>query len=169
MIKFIQRLFGRKPPIIEPIMPSIGEARLLTLAARVSELEKELKHVRDGARRIDLLAVRAGENAKGMQAKFRLVKNNYVNMKINISQMMLYLQQPKILNRLDPAGREKVTMLCDRMLIDGAVDPECMTGAGLRAVLAGHFKLRELQPLLAISPDFEAQKEDILKEIAAPQ
>lgn len=174
---WLARLFGRFKPVqpwpdtITPgktieVMPTARESELQALRNRCNQLERELEIVRKGSRSMDLLAIRMADNVKAMQIKYQLVKKNYVALKINCSQMLTFMRQEPLLKLLPEKTAGNIRFLAQHMEQDsGAVDPEVMTPWGLKAISEGKFKLREMQPLLAICPDFDAEQEKIAYEV----
>ena len=158
---------ARKTDPAPEIMPTEQENELQRLRQRVKELEKHNKFLLEQSRKIDILAVKAGENAKATAAKFRLIKQNYVNMKLNAAQLLTYVENPKLLAKLPEKNREHIEFMVDVLRQDGAVDPDLCTRSAIAKINRGEFKVRELQPLLAIAPDYQTEADEIHKAMLA--
>lgn len=151
---------------LRTIEPSPHESELQRLRTRVQELDRQNKFLLEQSRKIDLLAARAGENTKAAVAKFRLVKSNYVNFKLNTAQLLLYLEQPKIMRALPDFMRADLEHAREILSSDGAFDPN-LSRADIALIREGKFKVREMKPLLEIAPDYEAEGAQIILDMLA--
>ncbi len=164
---WIARLFRRDNVKPWPeVQPAPVESELQALRSRIKQLTRELEIVRAGSRSMDVLAIRMADNVKATHLKYRLVKKNYVALKINTAQMIGYLRKPGLLANMEAEDRKALQFVTDHIQEDsGVVDPWLMTSEGMRAINRGEFRLQELQPLLAICPDFDADADKIRADV----
>jgi hypothetical protein len=164
MIKFLKRLFRRKPTVL----PSGHDNQLRALRLELNRARRDNEWLRENARKIDVLAYAASANAAMTAAKFRLIKNNYVNFKLNAAQMLAYIEQPKLLKQLPDKMQRDIGFMVEVLRQDGAVDPELLGRDAIARINRGEFKMRELQPLLDIGPDYQSEADKIAKLMQMP-